>query len=153
MRWHASCERIGTSDFNLNQHYIMKNTLIKSALLALVVGAGSAYAQDRGPSESPDGNRVRDRIHVPADAELPTDVQELVNQFRAGRDSLLAQRREVLQSLGEGASEEEIRAALGELRESSREALRAQRDLARQLRKELRQLRRDRTGDGTGNGG
>lgn len=131
----------------------MKTTLIKSALLALVVGSGSAFAQDRGPSQRPDGNRARDRIHVPANADLPTDVQDLVNQFRAGRDSLLTQRREVLQSLGEGASEEEIRVALGELRESNREALRAQRDLARQLRRELRQLRRDRTGDGTGNGG
>lgn len=130
----------------------MKNTLIKSALLALVVGAGSAYAQDQGAPQRPDRDRARDRIHVPPNAELPTDVQDLVDQFRSGRDALLAQRRAVLQSLGENASEEEIRAALAELRESSREALRAQRDLARQLRKELRQLRRDRTGDGTGDG-
>lgn len=134
----------------------MKNTLIKSALLALVVGVSSSFAQDDGSTDRqrPDFDRERAKQALKdLRGNLPTDVQDLVDQFRAGRDALLAERRALLDSLGEGATEEEIRAALGELREASREAIRAQRDLARQLRNELRQLRRDRAGDGEGDGG
>ena len=138
----------------------MKNNILKSVLLALVVGVGATYAQNtdapatrpNGASQGAGGQRDRDQIHVPSNADLPTDVQGLVNQFRTGRDALLAERRALLASLGD-ASEEEVRAALEELRESHREELQAQRELARQLRKELRDLRRSRDGSGGGNGG
>ncbi len=133
----------------------MKLRLLNTAFLTLILGAGSTFAQDRPPVDRPaaGGQNQRDqvRLQIPRDANLPTDVQQLVNQFREGRDALLAERRAVLATLGD-ASEEEIRAALDELRQSHRAEIATQRELARQLRKELRQLRRDRAGPPDGEG-
>ena len=130
----------------------MKIRLLNTALLTLIVGVGSTFAQN-GPSPDRPRENKRDqvRIQIPRDANLPTDVQQLVNQFREGRDALLAERRALLASLGD-ASEAEVRAALDELRESHRAEIETQRELARQLRKELRQLRRDRAGPPDGEG-
>ena len=130
----------------------MKIRLLNTTLLPLIVGVGSTFAQN-GPSPDRPRENKRDqvRIQIPRDANLPTDVQQLVNQFREGRDALLAERRALLASLGD-ASEAEVRAALDELRESHRAEIETQRELARQLRKELRQLRRDRAGPPDGEG-
>ena len=133
----------------------MKFRILQTSLVALVVGVGSTLAQGTGPGDRPDANgmNLRDqmRVNIPRNVELPTDVQDLVNQFRSGLRNLIEERRALIESLGD-ASEEEIRAALGELREAHRDEIAAQRELARQLRKEIRELRRERAGDEGGEG-
>lgn len=132
----------------------MKTSLLKMALLALTVTAGAAFAQERPQRpERPAGGEDRrpsaDKIRIPRGVELPTDVQTLVDQFRAQRSALLDARRAALSGLKD-ATEEERRAALTALRESQREQAGTQRDLARDIRRELRDLRRDRAGSGDG---
>ena len=126
----------------------MKNSLLKMALLAVTVTAGAAFAQER--STRPEGKQPsRDQIRIPRGVELPTDVQSLVDQFRAQRTALLEARKAALAGLKD-ATQEERRAAFEALRESQREQVGAQRDLARELRRELRDLRRERAGSGDG---
>lgn len=146
MGWHRQ--------INLRFKNIMKTSLLKMALLALTVTAGAAFAQERPQRpERPEGGEDRrptkDQIRIPRGVELPTDVQTLVDQFRAQRSELLDARRAALSGL-QDATEEERRAALTALRESQREQAGTQRDLARDIRRELRDLRRDRAGSGDG---
>ena len=126
----------------------MKNSLLKMALLAVTVTAGAAFAQER-PTRPEGKPPSRDQIRLPRGVELPTDVQSLVDQFRAQRSALVEARKAALAGLKD-ATQEERQAALEALRESHREYVGAQRDLARELRRELRDLRRDRAGSGDG---
>tara|TARA_B110000305_G_scaffold242204_1_gene321173 strand:+ start:14315 stop:14920 length:606 start_codon:yes stop_codon:yes gene_type:complete len=143
MGWHRQ--------FNLRIKIIMKTSLLKMALLALTVTAGAAFAQKR--PQRPEGGEDRrpsaDQVRIPRGVELPTDVQTLVDQFRAQRSALLDARKSALSGLKD-ATAEERRAALTALRESQREQAGTQRDLARDIRRELRDLRRDRAGSGDG---
>lgn len=84
-----------------------------------------------------------DRPESPRERDLPGQIQNLLDHFRAERAAMIAEQRALLESLKD-ASAEERRARLAELREEHRERLEAQRELQREVRERVRDIRDER---------
>lgn len=115
------------------------------AILILAFSAAGLLAQNGPPAERPAPNGLglgmfNNRVDI---STLPTELQDMINQFREQRTTFLQERKALFEEL-KNMTQEQRRARIQELRTQTRLALEAQRELARQIRQELRNLRQER---------
>jgi hypothetical protein len=125
----------------------MKLKLIASFALAVVFcwRANSALAQ--ATVDTPDRP---DTEIAPADVTLPPfpeALRELIAEFKAQRQEILAARLALVESL-KNATEEERRALIQAFREQHRELILAEKELRKEIRRRLQELRRERRSEG-----
>jgi Spy/CpxP family protein refolding chaperone len=95
----------------------------------------------------------------PGDAEqppFPDALRDLIEEFKAQRQDLLAARQALVEAL-RNATEEERRALIDAFRKENRERLKAEKELRKEIRRRLQELRRqrrneDKPGNGKGKG-
>ena len=115
-------------------------SLIKPFLVAvLAASAGLCAAQTT--SSTPPAVKPADVAKL-AGPSQSADVQKLVDQFSAKRDTLIADRQALVNQL-KGATAEQRKAILEKMQAQEKELVDAQRALGKQLRDELRQLRQN----------
>lgn len=108
---------------------VRKSLLFAVALLATAAGV---FAADAAPApKAPKPN-------VPASANV--DLQKLINQFNARRDTMLADREALMNQL-KNATAEQRKAILEKVQAQEKDLLDQQRALGRQIRDEMRKLR------------
>lgn len=117
-------------------------------IIILALSAVGLMAQDAPPTDRPMPNGLgmglfNKRVDI---SSLPVELQDMINDFRAQRAAFLAERKALFEEL-KNMTQEERAARIAELREQTREALMAQRDLAKSIREELRRLREERRND------
>ena len=125
---------------------IVKASSLKKLLLAaiLVASVGLGAAQTIPPA--PPAVKPTE-VSKLATVQVTADVQKLINQFSAKRDTLIADRQALLNQL-KGATAEQRKAILEKMQAQEKELVDAQRALGKQLRDDLRQLRQDQVATG-----
>lgn len=116
---------------------IRKAHLVAIAALAL---AGGARAANSGNVTRPS----KDEIAPPTTS---TDLQKLIDQFNAKRDSMLADRQQLLNQL-KSATAEQRKEILEKMQQQQKDLLDAQRALGKQIRDDMRKLRQSVPGPG-----
>jgi hypothetical protein len=114
------------------------NKLFLAAVLAASAGLGAAQTTPSTPPAD---------VAKLAGAAQSTDVQKLINQFSAKRDTLIADRQALVNQL-KGATAEQRKAILDKMQAQEKELVDAQRALGKQLRDDLRKLRQDQLATG-----
>lgn len=110
-------------------------------LSALLMVAGVAFAADDArPMPQPK------RPNVPAAANS-SNLQLLIDQFNARRDSLLADRQALLEQL-RNATAEQRQEMLAQWQARNKEIVESQRALAKQIRDDMRKLRQNSAATG-----
>jgi flagellar motility protein MotE (MotC chaperone) len=97
--------------------------------------AALAFAATAGAAESAKDAAVAAK----ANATNPADIQALLKQFNAKRDSMLADRQALLDQL-KGATAEQRKQILEKMKAQQKDLIEAQRAIGRQLRDEMRKL-------------
>jgi len=120
---------------------------------ALLAGSTGLFAQSAGTPSTPGTPPARPTgplgggLLTPRPGALPTEVQAMIRQFDAQRETLLAQRREELAKLL-AATAEKREAMLAEMHKNQAARQDQQRELARKIREELKTLREARKNGG-----
>jgi hypothetical protein len=104
---------------------------LAALFVALVAMNGLAHAADAAaPQPKP----------ATSSAAVPADLQKLIEQFKARRDSLLADRQALLNQL-KNATEDQRKAILEKLQNQQKDLIDQQRALGKQIRDEMRRMR------------
>lgn len=124
----------------------MKKTL--TLVLSILGLNGALLAQPTTAPSAPTAPVSRPAMPTLPKITLPADLQALIKQFDAQRDTILAQRRADLEKL-KNATEAERAKLLADMKAKGIELSAEQRELARTIREELKKLRAARkTGGG-----
>ncbi len=107
---------------------------VLTVIAVLALGAGPVFAAETGGTPA--------KPDVPPQARS-ADLQKLMDAFSARRDSLLADRKALLDQL-KTATAEQRKDILDKLQSEQKDVLDAQRALAKQIRDEIRKLRETR---------
>ncbi len=116
----------------------MKSALRRSVLLSLALAAWATAALG---AESPPPS-------VPSGGDRPavsTDLQKLIEQFKSGRETVLADRKALVDQL-KNATAEQRKAILERMQSQQKELVETQRALGRQIRDEMRKMRQTSPG-------
>jgi hypothetical protein len=106
---------------------------LKTMILAvgLLLGTGIAHAADvAAPKGKPDVSAIAGS----------TDLQQLITQFKARRDAMLADRQALLDQL-KTATADQRQAILEKMQAQQKDLIEAQHALGKQIRDEMRKLR------------
>jgi hypothetical protein len=124
----------------------MKVSSLKTPLLAAIFAAsvGFCAAQTIPPAPQPVKPTESSKL---ATVQVTADVQKLINQFSAKRDTLIADRQALVNQL-KGATADQRKAILDKMQAQEKELVDAQRALGKQLRDDLRKLRQDQLATG-----
>jgi len=100
--------------------------------VAACVAAGGLFAADAGTPARP--------AAPAAAADGKPDLQQLIHQFSARRDTLMANREALLNQL-KTATAEQKKAILAKMAAEQKDLIDSQRAMAKQIRDEMRKLR------------
>ena len=117
----------------------MKASSLNKLFLAAVLAASAGLCAAQTPPSTPPAVKPAE-VGKAAGATQPADVQKLVDQFSAKRDSLIADRQALLNQL-KVATPEQRKALLEKMQAQEKELVDAQRALGKQMRDDLRKLR------------
>ena len=109
--------------------------LFLQPLLATAIFAGTAGAFGAEATAV-----SAEKASAKAAAPAPADVQKLIEQFNAQRDSVIADRQALLNQL-KNATADQRKAILEKLQAQQKDLVEAQRALGKQIRDDLRNLR------------
>lgn len=143
---------------------------VSALLLASLVAAGMALAQDsdppapppdkpentpKGPPENVGGgssNRPTDRPHMVNEnaSDTAKAVHEVIRQFDERRNAIMAERKALIERLRAAETEEERQAIIEELRTERKAQADERRALGKEIREELRRLREARNSGDSG---
>lgn len=104
--------------------------LLVTAILAGTVGVFGAETTSTAAAKA----------NAKAAAPAPADVQKLIDQFNAQRDTVIADRQALLNQL-KNATTEQRKAILEKMQAQQKDLVEAQRALGKQIRDDLRSLR------------
>jgi len=117
----------------------VKASSLNKLFLAAVLAASAGLCAAQTPPSTPPAVKPAE-VGKAAGATQPADVQKLVDQFSAKRDSLIADRQALLNQL-KVATPEQRKALLEKMQAQEKELVDAQRALGKQMRDDLRKLR------------
>ena len=119
----------------------MKASSLKKLFVAAVLAASAGLCVAQTNPSTPPAVKAAD-VAKAAGASQSADVQKLVDQFSAKRDTLIADRQALVNQL-KGATADQRKAILEKMQAQEKELVDAQRALGKQLRDEMRKLRQD----------
>ena len=119
---------------------VKASSLNKLFLVAVLAASVGLCAAQTTPS-TPPAVKPAD-VAKAAGAAQSADVQKLVDQFSAKRDTLIADRQALVNQL-KAATADQRKAILDKMQAQEKELVDAQRALGKQLRDEFRKLRQD----------
>ena len=119
----------------------MKASSLKKPFLVAVLAASVGLCAAQTTSPAPPAVKPAD-VAKSVGAAKAADVQKLIDQFSAKRDTLIADRQALVNQL-KGATADQRKAILEKMQAQEKELVDAQRALGKQLRDELRKLRQD----------
>jgi hypothetical protein len=114
----------------------MKASSLKKPLLAAIFAVSVVFCAAQTAPSAPTAVKPQ-----------AADVQKLVDQFSAKRDTLIADRQALLNQL-KGATAEQRKAILEKMQAQEKELVDAQRALGKQIRDDLRKLRQNQPAPG-----
>jgi len=120
----------------------MKASSLKKPFLVAVLAASVGLCAAQTPPSTPPAVKPAD-VAKAAGAAQSADVQKLVDQFSAKRDTMIADRQALVNQLKAAATADQRKAILEKMQAQEKELVDAQRALGKQLRDELRKLRQD----------
>ena len=120
----------------------MKASSLKKLLLVAVLAASVGLCAAQTTPPPPPAVKPAD-IAKAAGAAQSADVQKLIDQFSAKRDTMIADRQALVNQLKAAATADQRKAILEKMQAQEKELVDAQRALGKQLRDELRKLRQD----------
>jgi len=120
----------------------MKASSLKKPFLVAVLAASVGLCAAQTPPSTPPAVKPAD-IAKAAGAAQSADVQKLIDQFSAKRDTMIADRQALVNQLKAAATADQRKAILEKMQAQEKELVDAQRALGKQLRDELRKLRQD----------
>jgi len=124
----------------------VKASSLQKLLLAAIIAASVGLSAAQTIPPAPPAVKPTE-VSKLATVQVTADVQKLINQFSAKRDTLIADRQALLNQL-KGATAEQRKAILEKMQAQEKELVDAQRALGKQLRDDLRQLRQDQVATG-----
>ena len=125
----------------------MKASSLKKPFLVAVLAASVGLCAAQTPPSTPPAVKPAD-VAKAAGAAQSADVQKLVDQFSAKRDTMIADRQALVNQLKAAATADQRKAILEKMQAQEKELVDAQRALGKQLRDDLRQLRQDQVATG-----
>jgi hypothetical protein len=120
----------------------MKASSLKKPFLVAVLAASVGLCAAQTPPSTPPAVKPAD-VAKAAGAAQSADVQKLVDQFSAKRDTMIADRQALVNQLKAAATADQRKAILDKMQAQEKELVDAQRALGKQLRDEFRKLRQD----------
>jgi Spy/CpxP family protein refolding chaperone len=129
----------------------MKFNIAALLLLTLAFCWRASTALGQATVETPDRP---DAEIAGANVELPPfpdALRDLIEEFKAQRQDILAARLALVEAL-KNATEEERRTLIAQFREEQRDRIAAEKELRKEIRRRLQELRRQRRGDGSNSG-
>ena len=120
----------------------MKASSLKKPFLVAVLAASVGLCAAQTPPSTPPAVKPAD-VAKAAGVSQSADVQKLVDQFSAKRDTMIADRQALVNQLKAAATADQRKAILDKMQAQEKELVDAQRALGKQLRDEFRKLRQD----------
>lgn len=120
---------------------VVKASSLKKPFLVAVLAASVGLCAAQTTPSTPPAPKPAD-VAKSVGAAKSADVQKLIDQFSAKRDTLIADRQALVNQL-KGATADQRKAILEKMQAQEKELVDAQRALGKQMRDEFRQLRQD----------
>ena len=121
---------------------VVNASSLKKSFLVAVLAASVGLCAAQTTSSAPPAVKPADVAKL-AGAPKSADVQKLIDQFSAKRDTMIADRQALVNQLKAAATADQRKAILQKMQAQEKELVDAQRALGKQLRDELRKLRQD----------